>query len=91
MVKDERGRGRKVGRTPYQMTRDKTESDREPLRAMPGAKGMERMDRGNTGRGDRHDNPRQRYSTGMQTRSSTGGKVGRGAMRRDRSREHEKP
>ena len=100
VVKDERGRGQEVGRQPFEPTREQAEGDRDKFRNQPGAEGAEDIGRRDenaeeprdlSGRADRGANPEQRYSVGLKNPSTTGGKVGRAAERRDDSGEPENP
>jgi hypothetical protein len=88
VVKDERGRGAEAGREAFASTRDQAEGTTEDV---------DRRDeesaevRGREGRADRGAQPEQRYTVGLKNPSSTGGKVGRAADRRDDSGDPERP
>jgi hypothetical protein len=100
VVKDERGRGKDVGRAPYSPTRDKAEGDRDKVQDQPGAETAEEFEgadeeldenRRRAARADRGVQPVQRHSVGLNNPSTTGGKIGRAADRRDDSGDPENP
>jgi len=95
-VKDERGRGQQVGRQPYTPTRA---TDRKKVPNQPGTEDAQDLNRNDdedsqdvrSGRVDRGANRVQRHSVGLKNPSTTGGKIGQAAERRDNSREPENP